>query len=979
MKEDCGKCYSCADKPKFGGPGLHKQGCEKRKCPYMRFAPPANANESKSKRKHFLMDGDESPKKHKNHKKKKKLKKLKTREERLMEISAQASDDIDDVDYDAFINRKKIKGDPVGNMIRLIMKKAFEMAHDAEVQEMACEHLCFIAKTADNVERAIKLGALKMVSKAMNDHPEKSSVQSEAAAFLAQVVWVHPPCIITILREGCLPLVLKSMDFHDKNVQVCTSAISVFRAMSYDFSNHWICNNINATASIIVSMKTNQSRKEVLKEGCLFLQNIICNNEISSDTIDLIISHGTVQIIVGAMSPPADSDLIECACGLLGNLAIDDDISEEIGKNSSSIPVLLGILATTPGEDVTKSALIALKRISTDNEDNTTKIVEQDGVSVTLDFLKGRSSDIDLLATGFGLLYHLTKNKSNNNSQPLDFVIAEMRNHSDLPHIQSGTCSVIRNLSVDDIEQAKVAKALVVAAMNRHQQDSRVQFEGCQALLNLYGQFPSIVEPLRQQESLLSGSQSPKRKRRKVEKRIEDEQGADTTDRTLEKNALGAKIIPEIKHVLRPLKKAPKNDVVGDQIRLIIITALRNLDNYKLQTAACEHLRFLVTSIKNCSTIVKLGGLKMIHISVNQHPRKTVFVAEAINLLLDLISVSPSVVASIVQEGLLDLVIESMYSNGHNSKVQQPSLGIFRAMSYDFTKHSDIQNVKGVEEVIETMKRIPKKYAILKDVYIILQNFLSNKERRQETLELITSLNVIPVVVDGMYSNGDIGFLAASSGLLTSLAMDEEAKMAISDYVLSIKTLLAVLELNNIDADVSMSTLTALRLLLTDNQENKRKTAESGGVKTVADFLTAPREVIVAESGLELLAEMIKNNAENSEQLKKCGGIRFVTSLMKGKPRSSSVQAAGCRILCTLVTIAHLSNGVSTHPIQVEGADDALKLVLSVMKSHRNDNSVQLEGSRALLHFCTLFPSLTESLDSSILCQSSFRVGIFSY
>lgn len=977
MKEDCGKCFSCRDKPKFGGPGVHKQGCEKRKCPYMRFAPPANANESKSKRKHFLVDGDESQKHNKKHKKKKKIKRNKTREERLMEI---VGDDIVDVDYDAFINRKKVKGDPVGNMIRLIMKKAFERPEDAEIQETACGHLRFIAKTVENAERAIKLGALKMVSKAMNDHPAKSNVQSEANSFLAELIWVYPACIVGILRDGCLPLVLKSMDFHDKNVQVCASAISVFRAMSYDFSNHWIYNNINATTSIIDSMKINQNSGEVLKEGCLFLQNIICNNEISADTIDSIVSNGIIPIIVDAMSSPADTDLIQCACGLLGNLAIDDHISEEIGTNSSSIAVLLGILITHPDEDVSKSALVALKRISTDNEGNIAKIVEKDGVSVAIRFLKCRSSDKDMLATGFGLLSHLTKNKSNNNSQLLDFVISEMTNHSDLPHIQSGACSVIRNLSVDDIDQAKVVKALVVEAMNRHDKDSQILFEGCQALLNLYIRYPSIVEPLRQQEPLSSDSQSPKRKRRKVDKVTEDEQGTDTADRALEKNALGAKIIPEIKDVLRPLKKAMKNDVVGNQIRLIIITALRNLDNYKVQTNACEHLRYLVTSIKNCSISVKLGVLQMIHISVNQHPRKAVFIAEAINLLLDLISVNPSVIASIVQEGLLDLVIESMYSNGHNSRVQQPSLGIFRALSYDFTKHRDIQNVKGVEGVIESMKRMPKKCAILTDVCVILQNFLCNEERRQETIELVTSLNVIPVVVDGIYSiNDDMGFLVAACGLLASLALDEEAKIAISEYVLSIKSLLAVLKLNNIDTDVAMSTLTALRLLLTDNNENKRKIAEGDGIKTVTDFLTAPREVIVAESGLELVAEMIKNNADNCEQLNMCGGIQFVTSLMKGKPRSSAVQAAGCRILCSLSTNTHRFNGAPAHPIQVEVADEALKLVLSVMKSHRNINSVQFEGSRALLHFCTLFPSLSQSLDSSILCQSAFRIGIFSY
>ena len=31
-RSDCGTCYNCADKPKFGGPGVKKQACINRKC-----------------------------------------------------------------------------------------------------------------------------------------------------------------------------------------------------------------------------------------------------------------------------------------------------------------------------------------------------------------------------------------------------------------------------------------------------------------------------------------------------------------------------------------------------------------------------------------------------------------------------------------------------------------------------------------------------------------------------------------------------------------------------------------------------------------------------------------------------------------------------------------------------------------------------------------------------------------------------------
>jgi len=42
-RDDCGKCKFCLDKPKFGGPSKLKQPCEKKVCPYPRFAPPASS------------------------------------------------------------------------------------------------------------------------------------------------------------------------------------------------------------------------------------------------------------------------------------------------------------------------------------------------------------------------------------------------------------------------------------------------------------------------------------------------------------------------------------------------------------------------------------------------------------------------------------------------------------------------------------------------------------------------------------------------------------------------------------------------------------------------------------------------------------------------------------------------------------------------------------------------------------------------
>lgn len=62
-RQDCGTCYNCADKPKFGGPGVKKQACINRKCLLM---VPKEDDGDKVARKRFpkaSSRGPESPKK----------------------------------------------------------------------------------------------------------------------------------------------------------------------------------------------------------------------------------------------------------------------------------------------------------------------------------------------------------------------------------------------------------------------------------------------------------------------------------------------------------------------------------------------------------------------------------------------------------------------------------------------------------------------------------------------------------------------------------------------------------------------------------------------------------------------------------------------------------------------------------------------------------------------------------------------------
>jgi len=64
-RQDCGTCYNCADKPKFGGPGVKKQACINRKCLLM---VPKDEEGDKAARKRIpktsSRGGPESPKKY---------------------------------------------------------------------------------------------------------------------------------------------------------------------------------------------------------------------------------------------------------------------------------------------------------------------------------------------------------------------------------------------------------------------------------------------------------------------------------------------------------------------------------------------------------------------------------------------------------------------------------------------------------------------------------------------------------------------------------------------------------------------------------------------------------------------------------------------------------------------------------------------------------------------------------------------------
>lgn len=50
LRDNCGRCKFCLDKPRFGGQNILKQACVLKQCPNKRYAPPAKVTEEEKER-----------------------------------------------------------------------------------------------------------------------------------------------------------------------------------------------------------------------------------------------------------------------------------------------------------------------------------------------------------------------------------------------------------------------------------------------------------------------------------------------------------------------------------------------------------------------------------------------------------------------------------------------------------------------------------------------------------------------------------------------------------------------------------------------------------------------------------------------------------------------------------------------------------------------------------------------------------------
>ena len=166
-----------------------------------------------------------------------------------------------------FLKIPKLK-DSISVKIRKIINNASRNPLDSKIQDKACEHLRKFTDSKDYIQKIVLSGGIEMIADAMEQHPDKTIVQAEAYATLAEMVFLCPEIAAKLIHMGILDLILACMGNKKNNDKVQQMGCGVFRALSHSTDNMDIIMKSGGVSAVLSSMKENPKRLLVQREGC---------------------------------------------------------------------------------------------------------------------------------------------------------------------------------------------------------------------------------------------------------------------------------------------------------------------------------------------------------------------------------------------------------------------------------------------------------------------------------------------------------------------------------------------------------------------------------------------------------------------------------------------------------------------------------------------------------------------------------------
>jgi len=338
----------------------------------------------------------------------------------------------------------------------------------------------------------------------MRDHLDKGILQAEACCTLAEMLWVFPDISTKLAHMGAIDLIITSIHSFPNHLKVQQMGCGALGALSYDENIIQQLTDAGGLRVVIAAMERFPKKLAVQKEGCYFVQNLIVR---SIDALDTVSNSQVVSIIVEAM-PDANSDteFLLSVCGLIANLAVNQEARGTIGK-SDAISALILVLNTTNDVEVKQAACTVLKNLASGSTYNQTKISEKGGLDAIFGAIRSDPNDTLLLVLSFNVMKELCINEEEVAYQivkngGIKIILKAMETNLDLAVMQVAACGVIGYLLLKGksaIHAPKLVSA-VISAMKHHSESGDVQTQGCDALFEL-SQVPTTRLILKKQDT----------------------------------------------------------------------------------------------------------------------------------------------------------------------------------------------------------------------------------------------------------------------------------------------------------------------------------------------------------------------------------------------------------------------------------------------------------------------------------------------
>eukprot|EP00956_Cyclotella_meneghiniana_P012729 scaffold18119_cov70-Cyclotella_meneghiniana.AAC.3 len=709
------------DSKAFGGPNRLKQGCELKKCPYMRLAPPASRKSITGidVKQQFKQATEKLPRKRKEpsslrnedaDSKKKKLKHLKKKKSsiaaagKLVEkkpiVTVKPINSLDMVET-------SLANDTAGSKIRAIISTAIKEIDNPLVAKHACQYLRVFITDEKSVDKIIRLGCLLFLAKAMyllND----TTVYIEAIKTLTKMLVRFHASGEEIFGSGCVALAIEIMKNHSSNIDIQQAVCVLLRAVSTDFRTHPLIVSAKGVEAVSVSLKTNSNKLDTLLDGFYFLQTMLCNPGTSTQVSQIILTQSLISIIADGIVIFPQVAYLRAVCSILANLAIICVSRNGADVDRLCILRILSILSSDVDIDTKRSALHTLKALSTGKQ-FVRDFPKCDGIRKVADVMMAHPHDNIILIYGLQLFTRLMKSEDNAklfaDADGLHIITNAMQKHRKSEFVQTSGCIILRRLSMSDAvkdQQVRDAIELMLSAMKWFQDDDCIQFDGRHALLNLISQKPSFGSILQ-----VNGI-------RQANMKIMAED-MDTTD-----------LVSDAEPETTPLEDTMKDfqsdeykeDPVCKKIQSIIGKALNNTTDSKAQYKSCEQLRVIMKDEESAEKVIQLNGIAMIVDAMNTHPEKTLVQAEACAVFSHMIWEYPvTSIRRIAAAGCLPLIVKALNTHTNHNKVQQYGLGVFHALSFENVNHYFINSVDGLDVVLNSMSENPEKIDILQQVW----------------------------------------------------------------------------------------------------------------------------------------------------------------------------------------------------------------------------------------------------------------------